>query len=440
MPSLFVEGSNAKDIAQSLEYAMRRGALQPGQSLPAVRALAAELGVNPNTVAAAYARLRLAGRVATAGRHGTRVAGEPPRPAPVYAVPPGLRDLAGGAADAALLPQPRAASWSHALAAPVEGDPGACDAGLQALARDWLQAQGVEAEAMGVFSGALDAVERALRQHARPGDRVAIEDPCWPPLLALLHSLRLVPVALPVDGQGACVPQEGVLAGCAALVLTPRAHNPTGVAMGAARWKALRRQLRASPHTLLILDDHWGLLSDTPLPMAGALPPLWLHVLSVSKSLGPECRLAVVAGTPHLVQGMCAHQALGPRWVSHWLQRLVAQLWQQAGKGRGRGSWRHMGASYAARRAALARALGRHGVACGVEHGEGLHAWIAVADEAAVVQSMAALGWAVQAGAPLRLQSSPAIRINLAAVGVREMGRLARDLAASLQLQARAVF
>ena len=70
---------------------MRSGALPPGSALPPVRQLAVELGVNPNTVAAAYARLRAAGRVLTAGRKGTRVAGAPPSPTPVYAAPEGLR-------------------------------------------------------------------------------------------------------------------------------------------------------------------------------------------------------------------------------------------------------------------------------------------------------------------------------------------------------------
>lgn len=419
---------------------MRSGALQPGDPLPAVRRLALDLGVNPNTVAAAYARLRNAGRLTTAGRNGTRVADEPPRPAPVYAVPPELRDLASGHVDAALLPRCEGLPWPQAL---PEGDAAGWDPGLHALACEWLQGQGLPCEAVGVFSGALDAIERALRQHARPGERVAIEDPCWPPLLALLHSLRLVPVAVPVDAQGLCVPEAGVLAGCTAVVLTPRAHNPTGVALSAARWKALRRQLQASPHTLLILDDHWGLLSNAPLAVARALPPLWVEILSLSKALGPDCRVAVVAGSPHLVHGMCAHQALGPRWVSRWLQAMAAHLWGQARKGRGARSLRHMAARYAARRAALVRALRAEGVECaagGAERGEGLHLWLPVAHESAVAQFMAARGWAVQVGAPLRLQTGPAIRVSLGAVGPRELPRIARDLAAALRQTARAVF
>ena len=245
---------------------MRRGALPSGAALPSVRHLAAELGVNPNTVAAAYARLRSAGRVVTAGRRGTRVSGEPPRSAPSFAPPEGLRDLASGQPDPALLPRPRGAAWAAALGQPaaVPHAPQAVAEALLSQARPWLESQGLPGDAVGVFSGALDAIERALRQHARPGDRVAVEDPGWPPLLALLHSLRLQPVPLAVDAQGLCVPAAGVLAQCCAVVVTPRAHNPTGVALGAARWKALRRRLRAHPHTLLILDDHWGLLSHAP--------------------------------------------------------------------------------------------------------------------------------------------------------------------------------
>jgi DNA-binding transcriptional MocR family regulator len=134
---------------------------------------------------------------------------------------------------------------------------------------------------------------------------------CW----RLLHSCAWVPVALAVDAQGMCVPADGVLRSCAAVVLTPRAQHPTGVAMTAAAGRT--HALRACPHTLLILDDHWGPLSAAPLAMAGTLPPLWLHVLSVSSHLGAGCRVAVVSGTPGSVQGMCAPApGAGPRAAS----------------------------------------------------------------------------------------------------------------------------
>lgn len=436
MNALYAKGTTAAEIADSLQDALRSGALQPGDVLPAVRVLAQQLAVNPNTVAAAYARLRDAGRVVTDGRRGTRVVEPPARMAQAYAVPEGLRDLASGNVDASLLPQFRggAAAWA-ALASPACYEAPVELPALQAEARLWFTAQGLPCEDVVVFSGTLDAVERALRAHAHPGDRVAVEDPCWPPLVALLHSLRLKPVPLPVDSQGLCVPDAGVLKGCAALVLTPRAHNPTGAAITPARWKVLQRQLRVLPHLLVVLDDHWGPLSTAPLAPAASLPPLWLHVVSVSKFLGPDLRVALATGTPALVQAMGAQQALGPRWVSRMLQGLAASLWWQMREGK---AFAQAAGAYAARRQALVQALAAQQIH--VAPGEGLHLWLPVADEAAVVQSMASRGWAVQAGAPLRLASAPAVRVSLGGCQPTEMQHLARDLALALRAPGRVVF
>ncbi|MYV71693.1 GntR family transcriptional regulator, partial [Streptomyces sp. SID2131] len=73
-----IEGRRASDIAASVERGVGAGALAPGQLLPPMRELAATLGVNPNTVAAAYRTLRERGVIETDGRRGSRVR---PRPA-----------------------------------------------------------------------------------------------------------------------------------------------------------------------------------------------------------------------------------------------------------------------------------------------------------------------------------------------------------------------
>ena len=52
------------------------GQLPPGTKLPTVRALAATLGIAPNTVARAYRELEYSGVVTTRGRNGTVVNGE----------------------------------------------------------------------------------------------------------------------------------------------------------------------------------------------------------------------------------------------------------------------------------------------------------------------------------------------------------------------------
>ena len=53
-----IVGRRAAEIAADVERAVSAGQLAPGQLLPPMRELAAELGVNPNTVAAAYRTLR----------------------------------------------------------------------------------------------------------------------------------------------------------------------------------------------------------------------------------------------------------------------------------------------------------------------------------------------------------------------------------------------
>ncbi|WP_181809705.1 GntR family transcriptional regulator, partial [Streptomyces shenzhenensis] len=62
-----IEGRGAAEIAASVERAVGSGGLEPGQPLPPMRELASRLGVNPNTVAAAYRTLRERGVIETAG-------------------------------------------------------------------------------------------------------------------------------------------------------------------------------------------------------------------------------------------------------------------------------------------------------------------------------------------------------------------------------------
>ncbi|WP_225981621.1 aminotransferase class I/II-fold pyridoxal phosphate-dependent enzyme [Paracidovorax avenae] len=362
--------------------------------------------------------------------------------AEAVALPTGLRDLAGGRGDRALLPRFPSNDWQNLQLDAGPGYDGSTEVPIwREMALEWLDSQGLPHEATGVFSGTLDAVEAALRHHARPGDRVAVEDPCWPPMAALLHALRLKAVPLPVDAQGVQVPSAECLDGCAALVLTPRAHNPTGCAISEARWKALRRALQGHPHLLCILDDHWGSLSQEPLAPAAALPPLWLYVLSVGKFLGPDVRVALAAGTPGLIDAMRAQQAAGGRWVSRLLQALAARLWREALRS---GQLVQAAQAYARRRQALEFALRSQPadpVATAATAGEGLHLWIPVRDESAVLSALAARGWAVQAGAPFRIASGPAVRISLGDLAGPEVGPLARDLADALApVAARAVF
>lgn len=67
-----------QQIADQLREFVERGDLRPGETLPTVRQLAADLRVAPNTVARAYTELQDAGWLTTDGRRGTHVADSTP--------------------------------------------------------------------------------------------------------------------------------------------------------------------------------------------------------------------------------------------------------------------------------------------------------------------------------------------------------------------------
>src|SRR5437762_3436785 len=416
-----ISGTTAAAISASVESGVRDGALPVGAALPAVRALATDLGVSPATVAAAYRALRQRGVVDTAGRNGTRVRHRPAvagsrRP---IAVPPGALDLSAGGPDPGLLP-----ALGPRLRAIAAGHPASYPQGgplpdLLALARDRFAADGVPAGALTVAGGALDGIERVLGAHLRPGDRVAVEDPGWANLLDLVAAMDLRPVPVPVDDDG---PTEAGLraalaSGAAAVGVTSRAQNPTGAAVTRTRAAALRRVLRSRPDTLLVGDDHAAELSPVALhPLAGATR-CWAFVRSVSKPYGPDLRLAVLVGDETTVARVEGRMRLGTGWVSTILQRLVVELWRDPTVA---GIVARAGAEYEARRDGLCAALRVRGLAA---HGRtGINVWVPVADETAAVAGLRDAGYAVAPGALYRAappggpDHSPAVRITIGAL------------------------
>ncbi|GAA1011010.1 aminotransferase class I/II-fold pyridoxal phosphate-dependent enzyme [Streptomyces thermogriseus] len=430
-----IEGRRAADIAASIERAVGTGALEPGQALPPLRELAAELGVNPNTVAAAYRVLRERGVIETAGRRGSRV-----RPAPATTgrdlirvdVPEGVRDVSDGNPDPALLP-PLAPAFTAAAEQgdrePVRYGDADVEPELARMARAQLDADGVPDGPLVVVSGALDGVERVLAAHLRPGDTVAVEDPGWGNVLDLLPALGLRTAGVGVDDEGP-LPDDvrrALRGGARALVVTDRAQNPTGAAVSAPRARALRAVLREHPGTLLIEDDHGHGIVDLPLhPLAGATRH-WALVRSAAKAYGPDLRLAVLTGDEVTVDRVRGRQRLGPGWVSRLVQRAVVRLWTD-----GTLDTRAVAAAYGRRRALLIDALAERGIAA---HGRsGMNVWVPVPDETGVVASLLHAGWAVAPGARFRLNTPPGIRITVSTLREREESeRLADAVAQALR-------
>ncbi|MGW2747106.1 aminotransferase class I/II-fold pyridoxal phosphate-dependent enzyme [Streptomyces sp. NPDC001450] len=428
-----IQGHGAAEIAASVERAVGAGELEPGQPLPPMRELATRLGVNPNTVAAAYRTLRERGVIETAGRRGSRVR---PKPATTgreqirVAVPEGVRDVADGNPDPALLPhlaEAFAAAAAQGDREPVLYGHDPVEPELARLARAALDADGVPDGPIGVASGSLDAVERVLAAHLKPGDRVAVEDPGWGRVLDLVPALglRAVPVGVDDEGPRPEDVRRALESGARALIVTDRAQNPTGAALTATRACALRSVLQEYPETLLIEDDHGHGIVDVPLSPLAGVTRHWVFVRSVAKAWGPDLRLAVFTGDAVTVDRVRGRQRLGAGWVSLLVQRAVVRLWND-----GAVDTREVAASYGSRRDALIKALAARGVTA---HGRsGMNVWVPVPDETGVVARLLHAGWAVSPGARFRLNAPPGIRITISTLTTEEAGPLADAVSAAV--------
>jgi DNA-binding transcriptional MocR family regulator len=421
-----ITGSSAAAIVRSVERGVVSGALRPGEAVPSVRALARDLSVSPTTVSAAYRDLRQRGVLVTHDRSRTVVGHRPPlsgRLSPE--IPEGAVDLASGNPDPELLPDlgPALAALTSTtrLYGSDPAHPPLLERGAAALRED-----GVDPSHLAVVGGAHDGIERVLEVHLRVGDRVGVEDPGYIGSLDLTRAMGLTPVPVAVDDQGPTVAglEAALDRGISALLVVPRAQNPTGAAITAERSAELRVLLEAHPELLVIEDDHAAAVAGPALhPLVSPDRERWAMVRSVAKGLGPDLRVAVLAGDEDTVARVLGRQRLGTGWVSHLLQRLAVDVWVGAVED---GTLDRAASAYAERRGAVLDALAAHELEA---HGvSGLNVWLPVPEEVPVVQGLAARGWAVQAGEPFRIEAPPAIRITVAALPPERAVALVDDL------------
>ncbi|HEX3432516.1 MAG TPA: aminotransferase class I/II-fold pyridoxal phosphate-dependent enzyme [Solirubrobacteraceae bacterium] len=426
-----ISAASAAELVDGVESAVAAGRLAPGERLPSVRHWALELDLSPATIAAAISELRRRGLVVTEPRRGARIGERPPIGAARVRlpVPPGARDLSLGNPDPSLLPDLSAALARTQLPVRLYGEPAVLDE-LAELSRRQLRADGIGAESLCVLSGALDAIERVIEAHLRPGDRVAVENPGYAALFDLLRArgLALEPVAVDDRGMRPEALAEALARGAVAAILTPRGQNPTGAALDARRAGELCSVLDAAPRTLVIEDDHLGPVAGARLHTTVGGRERWAATRSVAKALGPDLRLAVLAGDAQTLARVQGRQQTGPGWVSHILQRLVLELWREPTV---LAQIEHAGESYRARREGLLAALRARSIkAVGAS---GLNVWVPVDDETGVVGTLLQRGWVVAPGAPFRLAQSPAaVRVTIATLAQPEAERLAGDLADAL--------
>jgi len=422
-----VRGETAREISASVEAGVRTGQLTPGDRLLPVRDLASQLGVSPTTVAAAYADLRRRGITAGAGRAGTRIRAAPPVSVRGYLpAPAGARDLISGGPDPDLLPDlpARPASRPARMYAQAPVSPR-----LRPLAAGQLTADGIDATHLMVTGGALDGIERVLATWLTPSDRVIVEDPGHAVTFDLVAAMGYTPVPVPVDELG-IRPAElsaALARGAGALIVTPRAQAATGAAWDPDRAAAIAETLRRYPSLPVIEDDHAGPVAGAPAFTACGGRPRWVTIRSVSKSLGPDLRLAVVAGDEATIARVAGRQALGTGWVSYQLQDLVADLWADPSVPRALAS---AAGVYKGRREALQAALREHGISATGR--SGFTCWVPVSDEEGVASRLAEAGWAVAPGQRFRIAAPPGVRISFATLDSSDAPSFAADFARAL--------
>lgn len=386
-------------LAQGLRQAIHQGLLQPGQRLPASRALAAQLGVARNTLVAVYAQLQAEGFVVAGQGSGTyvrEVIEEQPARLPRGALrvqgpmtAPRLsqrgqryradplhrfwveRPFCPGLFQEALFPH---ALWNRLLSqllrrtdpvqlrsGPAGGDP----ALRAAIARHVHATRGVRCTPAQVVI--TDGTSRSIALLARllcdAGDSVWVEDPCyWGASRALLgQGLRLQ--ALAVDGDGA-LPPPAAPTGAAAprlAYLTPSNQFPTGAVMPLARrlaWLAHARQ-----HGTLLLEDDYDSefrFKGMPFPSLQGLDADTgqgqgvVYLGSFSKTMFPGIRLAFLVVPEALAEAVAAAGADEDRDGDQLLQAAMARFIDE---GHYAAHVRKLRREYGLRRDALVQAL-----------------------------------------------------------------------------------
>lgn len=420
--------TSARAIARETAALIRSGAIPVGAKLPTVRDLALRLGISPATVSEAWKDLRAKKVIEGGGRSGLRVcaARVPQRPERMSSVAnygAGVLDLSQAVPDPALLPD-----LGAALAAGSRVDrlnsyarerilPGLEDV----LRRDWPYQPG----AMLAVNGGYNGVYTALHALLRPGAPVAVEQPAPMRLLDILEDmgLNILPVAR--DALGPCPDALAqVLAQRpTAFLFQPRVHAVTGELLSPQRLAQLGDVLAGSD-ALILEDDGVGDLASIPRQsLGGRFPDRVLHILSFSKSLGPDLRLAILSAPATVVEEIQSFRLFSSGWTSRILQGAGAWLLSSP---EALDRIAHARGVYADRRAALADRLAAQGLR--VSHGEGLCLTVDVAIESYALLTLAARGIAVQPGSKSCLGPAGFIRVATGLLRQDGVDRVAPDV------------
>lgn len=423
IPGLQIDLSSSvpvyRQIAEAVREAALEGRLQPGHRLPPTRDLARRLGVNRNTVVAAYETLAGEGWIESHTGRGTflmsppRVAAGEGHPAPradtwftafsrtaedasagglqsIYSLAIATEGISfvGSYPAGELLP---VEAFGRAMETtlreqgpqvlgygPTAGHPPLRESIAGAM-RD--KGSAVSAESILITNGAQQALELVFRAFLERGDAVIIEEPTYTGALSVLGALGARVVAVPVD-------DEGIRPDLLAIALErhrprltyvqPTFQNPTTRVMTETRRRELLRLARR--HRCPLVEDDWGCdlrLEGEELPTLHALDG-GRHVIylgTFSKKLMPGLRVGWIAAPQPVLDRLIELKRLEDCGTSPILQSALHTFLREKGLEK---HLERVVPAYRRRRDAMLRALGRHfpEEACWTKPLGGMFVWV----------------------------------------------------------------
>lgn len=467
-------------IAEAVSHDVRRGRLRRGAKLPGARSLAKTLGIDRDTVTAAYRELRTQGWVVARPARGVFVttslpdpahrretgalrvrAGVPERPAFAFdeapndprrhvAPPSGTLDFAGSSPDLREFP---VAEYARALRRQLRlggarllsyGDPRGHLRLREALAALLSDRRGlaVTADDLIVVRGSQMGLTLVAQALVRPGDLVAVESLGYAPAWKAFENAGARLVSIPVDDEGVDVGAiEAHLRtrSLRAVYVTPHHQYPTTVTLSPER--RIRLLDAARRHRFAVVEDdydHEMHYEGRPiLPMASAdRDGVVVYLGTMSKTLAPAIRLGYVVAPRALIACIAERRAQIDRQGDFVTESAVASLMED---GAVRRHLYRMQRLYRQRRDVLTGALERHlpGVLSFRVPSGGMALW---ADVAAEVDVEAWARRVREKGVVLRTgraftrdgRAIPNVRLHFAALRDGEIREGVRRMAAAL--------
>ena len=372
-----------EQIAARFAERIRDRLLAPGSRLPSVRQCAAQHGVSPSTVVAAYDQLLAQGLVEARRNRGFFVRDRAQKVAPAgsqqaqaaikseaLSDPQRARRLGAPVSAATLMrgmfqpisgkPQPGMGvlppEWiaTDPIAASLRKVSGVAnlrdtavrygepigDAHLRRVLSARLQDMGIDAADDQIITtvGATQALDIISRTLLKAGDTVMVEEPGWAVEFARLTALgmRILPVPRRADGPDLdviaryCEAHAGTPAAPRLFVSVSVLHNPTGGSLTPA--SAHRMLQLAQQHGFFIAeDDSYGHLAPPHATRLAQLDGLarTIYVGGFAKILAPNWRIGFLAAPPALLEPLLDTKLLSTLTTPSLLERALAHCIEQ---------------------------------------------------------------------------------------------------------------